>query len=192
MGFKNRLKYQLVGEAVRQPKMRRTLKKLVITVVAVGGIFIIAAACLVGYGLNQLNKMAANRPDPELVALNSLLSTKQIVLTEQQKQEIEPLLSQLDSGQAEGQQLENVKTQILANLNQQQFKSLKTWQNNMEANADGIKEVGRDAAVETISKYTGLPPEDSQRLFSSVAAWFGLNPTTDIAKSLQQQVENSQ
>jgi len=126
--------------------------------------------------------MAADRPHPEIVALEKAVSDKTVVLTPEQKTELAPLLKQLIEKEQIPEEAQRIKSEILAILDAKQLKSIEEA---MKTEAQGLMDASLSTIEGPVSKYTGISIDDGQRLLESLLAWWQVNiMNNDVPQSL--------
>ena len=190
VGFKKRLKYQLLENGIRKTGAGRLLKRIMIAVVAAGLIFLISGAALVGYGVNRVNKMMAAKPDADIVALEQLVTRKVITLTGEQKAKLTPLIRDLAKPEQLPEQAKALKEQLWSILEPEQLKMVRTWQVKTEKEAGALAETGGTILSEAVSKYTGISAEQAEKTINSLSGWWQLNaPQKGSVDNLLKEVE---
>lgn len=190
MGFKKKLAARVLKEAVRNRGFRGYFKKILLVAAVIGVLLLIGTAFLVGYGINLVNQMAADRPYPEIVALEKAVSDKTVVLTPEQKRELAPLLKQLIEKEQIPEEAHRIKSEILAVLDAKQLKFIEEA---MQTEAQGLLDAGLSTIEEPVSKFTGISIDDGQRLLKSLLAWWQVNiMNNDGPQSLLKEIEGSQ
>ncbi|MFZ5640922.1 MAG: hypothetical protein ACOY4Q_09555 [Bacillota bacterium] len=193
MGYKKKLAARVLKEAVRNRGFRGYFKKILVIVAVFGVLLLIGTAFVVGYGINRVSQMAANRPHPEIVALEKAVSDKTVVLTPEQKTELAPLLKQLIEKEQLPEEAQRIKSEILAVLDAKQLAAVKSLEETIKTEAQGLIDAGISTIEEPVNKYTGISIDDGQRLLKSLLAWWQVNVmNNNVPQSLLKEIESSQ
>lgn len=193
MGYKKKLAARVLKEAVRNRGFRGYFKKILVIVAVFGVLLLIGTAFLVGYGINRVSQMAADRPHPEIVALEKAVSDKTVVLTPEQKTELAPLLKQLIEKEQLPEEAQRIKSEILAVLDAKQLAAVKSLEETIKTEAQGLIDAGISTIEEPVNKYTGISIDDGQRLLKSLLAWWQVNVmNNNVPQSLLKEIESSQ
>ena len=193
MGYKKKLAARVLKEAVRNRGFRGYFKKILVIVAVFGVLLLIGTAFVVGYGINRVSQMAADRPHPEIVALEKAVSDKTVVLTPEQKTELAPLLKRLIEKEQLPEEAQRIKSEILAVLDAKQLAAVKSLEETIKTEAQGLIDAGISTIEEPVNKYTGISIDDGQRLLKSLLAWWQVNVmNNNVPQSLLKEIESSQ
>ena len=208
MGFKKMLKYQMAKSVFKKVTSERGLtngftggssgdltrslssvvKKLVITVVAIGLILFIGAIALLGFAFSKVNNLAQTT-DLDLVALEKLISDKTITLTIDQKATLAPLVNELSQKGITPEESSRLKSAFWLAMDPSQVKMIQDWKTKTKDTAGNLANVGKPAIADTISKYVGVAPEKLQSGYDSISAWFQLKcGTENITNNLNKEL----
>ena len=168
------------------------IKRIVVTTVIVGLILFVGTIALLGYAFNKVSNMASAARDTDLVAIEHLVTEKSIVLAEEQKAKLAPLVKELTKPGLLPEQEKTLKEQMLGILDPAQQKTMKDWTANTQKEANSLVESTKAPLIGVISKYTGIPTEQLQQPLKSLSAWWQLKtPENSGTDSLLKQLEGN-
>ncbi len=178
-----------VGRVV---KNANKIKKIVIAAVFLGLVFLVGTVALLGYIISSVSNMVTATPDADLVALERLLTEKTIVLTEEQKTSLLPVIEALANPEQLPEQATALKEKVWDILEPAQVQAVQDWQDKTTKEAGTLIETGISSLADTVSKYTGISEVGVQNAISAVSGWWQLNgPEKGSAGGLQKAVEGN-
>jgi hypothetical protein len=194
MSFKKTLKYKMLEKGLQtgfQGGLGKWVKRIAITAVVCGIVVVILGVALISYTVSKFNSLAAAKPDTDLMALQQLLQEKTIVLTQEQKANITPLLKELVVQENNPEQTKALKDKVWDILAPEQVKAAAEWKTSMEKQAGSLVESSKAPLAEAISNATGIPAETLKKPLDSLTAWWNLTAKQATeADQLLKQVES--
>lgn len=179
MSFKKMLKYRMLEKGLQQGGVSNILgkwaKRVAILAVVSGLVVVVLGVALISFTVSKFNSLTAAKPDADLIALQHLLQDKTIVLTQEQKASITPLLKELAAQENNPDQAKALKNKLWGVLAPEQAKAAREWKTTMEKKAGGLFESSKAPLANAISNATGIPAETLQKPLDSLTAWWNLN-----------------
>lgn len=168
----------------------KKIKRIVVVAAVCVLVLLIGSVALLGYAVSKVSKIVTANPDADLVALERLLTTKTIVLTEGQKAKLAPVIKDLAKPGQSTDQTKVLKEKMWGILDPVQVKAVNDWRVKAEKEAGTLVETGKSSISEAVSKYTGITPENAKKTIDSLSGWWQLkgSPNGNIDK-LQKAVE---
>lgn len=192
MSVKKKLMLGLFKEAIRNRGFRGYFKKILISAAVLGLVLTVGTVLIVSYSLNQVNKIFTDATNINIVALERLVSEKAIMLSEEQKATIVPLLKQLANQEQTAEQTKNTETEILSVLSDKQMELVLVQADKIKAEGNKLVAAGRSTIEELINKYTGLSLENGKNLINSLSVWWDVNvKSNNESENLLKQLEGS-
>lgn len=140
--------------------IEKIVKRLTFTILFVGIFTMLSVVFLVGYGVHRINQAIPLKPDPDLTALEQLLTRKLIILTREQKEKLAPIVRDLTQDNNVPEKVKNLKEKMWDVLDSNQVKSIKDWRDKASAQAGDLVKNGGPALKGTVEKYK----EDMKRM----------------------------
>jgi len=202
MGLKKKFLRRAVGTMVdaatrrngvgRLAKKTKSIKKIFLTMAVLGLIFIIGSVALLSYTVSKVSNMVTANPDADLAAMEYLLKDKTIVLTEEQKTRLVPIIRELAKAEQIPEQAKALKEKLWAVLEPAQVKAVKAWKDKTAKEAGALVETGKASATDIIGKYTGISQERVKQTIDGLSGWWQLNgPQKGSTEKLLQEVEGN-
>lgn len=192
MSLKNKSAYDLLGMIKNKASLKKALKKVILVFAVVTIVCLVGSTAFVFYAINRISTMASAKPDVDLIALEQLIKQKTVVLTQDQKTRIVPVIKELSTKNLSPEQVKILKTQLFDTLDPTQVKRIEELKSNLQKNTDGLTQLGINSATETFSKYTGIPTAELQRTFDGISAWLKLGTDQKgTAEQLLQEMNNN-
>ena len=179
MSFKKMLKYRMLEKGLQQSGVSSNLgkwvKRIAILAVVSGLVVVVLGVALISFTLSKFNSLTAAKPDADLMALQHLLQDKTIVLSQEQKASITPLLKELTAPGSNPEQSKALKDKLWNVLAPEQVNAAQEWKTTVEKKASGLVESSKAPLADAISNATGIPVETLQKPLDSLTAWWNLN-----------------
>jgi len=166
--------------------MRKWVKRIAITAVILGIVVVISGGALISYTMSKVSSMVPSKPDLDLLALQQLLREKTIVLTQEQKDSITPLLKELVYKENNQDQITVLKDKIWDVLSPDQLKTAEEWKTKMKDQAGSLLESGKAPLIEAVSNATGIPADKLQSPLDSIKTWWDGKKPTELDQLLKQ------
>lgn len=191
MVFNKKKQLEVLANGFRGSQMGRTVKKVIIAVAVTVLIIFVASVVLIGYAFNQVNKMITAKPDNDLVALEHLVAEKAIILSQEQKERLTPIIKELTKTGLIPENVKSIKDKMWSILEPEQLKAVQTWKEKTTQQAGSLVNDGRSALSEALNKYTGLPVGEIEKSISGLTAWWQLrgSPLQENPAKLLQTIE---
>lgn len=194
MGFLKRRLARGAVETVIQGngagRLIRKLKKIIIVALVCGLVLLIGGVAILGYTFSKVSNMVTANPDAELVALERLITAKAIVLTQEQKARLAPVIKDLGKPGQPPEQTKALKEKVWGILDPAQVKAVTDWRVKAEKEAGTLVEAGKSSVSEALSNYTGISPENAKKTIDNLSGWWQLKGSQNgSVDNLQKAVE---
>lgn len=170
MSWKKSIIYQIARYMIKNRhsgNYARTLRRLAFAFIIIVLILGIGAVALVGYTINKISSPVKVQ-NWDLVALEQLIRQKVIVLTEEQKAALIPIIKELNNPALAPQAKENLTRQMDQVLGPAQVQKLQEWQKQTQAQTKGFISSGKSAVSGLLSRYGDVP---NQVLRNGLTGW---------------------
>lgn len=184
MGLGKKIAYG-VYERVRRD--RRLLKKIFIGagVLAAGGLVI--AGLMIYFIAGAVKNFASSPPDLELVALRELITTRAIVITDAQREQLKPLLEELSKAKMTPAEREAVKNRLFGLLEPSQRKQVDEWKAGVARKAEEFTS-SPQRLIAFIERATGVSMKPVRDWLGALSAWWKMKKPGDDVQGLQEAV----
>ncbi len=163
-------------------------KKVAIVVIALSALFFVGIAGLLIAMLVWMTSLFTTRPDPELVAMQQLLVSGEIVLTMEQKEKTLSIVEQLAEKEMPEEQQAALKEELWAVFSPEQMKKIRDRQNESARKAAGVSALPAQLAG-YLEKYTGLTMEKVREHLDAVLAWWKMKKPGNSAEELHETLQ---
>ncbi|MFZ5761094.1 MAG: hypothetical protein ACOY32_15885 [Thermodesulfobacteriota bacterium] len=163
-------------------------KKVAIVVIALSALFFVGIAGLLIAMLVWITSLFTTRPDPELIAMQQLIASGEIVLTMEQKEKISPIVEQLAAKEVPEEQQNALMEELWAVFSPEQMKKIRAKQNELASKAEGVSALPAQVVV-YLEKYTGLTIEKVREHIDAVLAWWKMRKPGNSAEELHETLQ---
>lgn len=189
MGMKKKILYgmlwNLIDKGRRDPSW---VKKIAALGVMFGLFFMVSFGFLLYYAVGLTKDLVAGTPDMDLLAMDRLISQKSIVLNEEQRQQLAPILESLAVPGLAPEQAQALKTRLFDMIDPGQAATIEAWKAEAEAKAAGLFALPRGVTT-IIEEYTGVSREAVVARIDAFLAWWQLTKPANSVEQLQKTIQ---
>lgn len=182
MGINNELLHRTLSRLIdRGRRDPRWLKKIVTLTLASGFVLFLGLAFLLYSVIGMSKNLLADKPDLDLLALNTLVAEKSLLLSAEQQQALAPLVNDLARPGLAPERAAALKAQLLNRIPPAQMAKIEAW----KAETAGTLFTLPPAVAAIIENVTGFSPTLIAAKIESLLAWWQGNKFPNSAELLQ-------
>ncbi len=161
----------------------RRAKKILVVAAALVLIGTVLGALLIYSAFNALTHAAASAPDLDLAALKELTTSKDIVLTAQQRAAVLLLAKKLEQDTLTPAESADLRTQLLGLLEPSQMKQIEVWKEQTMKQASEFAATPQQI-IAAVERSTGLSKGSVKNWLDGVLAWWKIKKPGDNTQGL--------
>lgn len=190
MGIKKKFFYTIASDSFRKILQKPGLaKKAFIAVLSAAIVFMVMAGTLLYFAVSMIGGMLSEKPDIDLIALERLIAERAILLTEEQKSKMMPIIDRLADPEISEEQETALKAQLWRNLDAPQLQMLEEWKKANFKKAEKLFTIPPGLAA-FLEKYTGITTEMVRERIEAFKAWWRTKKPENSADRLRETMEH--
>ena len=172
MGMKKEILSRILLSGINRTRRDPRWAKKIVGLALIFGLFtVVSIGFLLYFAGGMAKNFVAGRPDMDLLAMERLLAEKSLILSEEQKQLLDPIKDGTAVSSLAPAEAQALKAQLLDTITPSQLGKLEAWKAAATSKAGGLFALP-PAVAAIIEEFTGLSMEMVQaRIDAFLAGW---------------------